>query len=300
VFFNAPATIAFIRKIKEYKNPDHMRLVLHGGEPLLAPLPQLISFCEEFSDLSLAVQTNLVYKLSEDKLKFFQKYFDGVIGTSWDSKIRFKGDDEKLWEKNVKALINNGLEVEVCISITKYLIEIPPSDLLEKMESLGVTRIIFERVTNDGNAKINNVSPDYIKMDEWLYLVYQDTSNIKISTIEEIVEGVKSGGPVGDRCRDCQQKIFTINADGTVGGCPNSAQGEHWSTIYHGPEDLFNGPKRAADISCEIIRDVRCYRCDLFSICNGDCHKLLWQGDNCPAPKKILRDLKFGTNTTTT
>jgi len=276
-----------------------MRLVLHGGEPLLAPLSQLIYFCEQFSGIPLAVQTNLVYNLSENKLRFFQKYFDGVIGTSWDSKIRFKGAEEELWEKNVKTLLSSGLDVEVCICMTKYVVGIHPDEILNKMASLGITRIILERVTEDGNAKANSVFPDYGEMDEWLYQAYQSTSSIKISTVEEIIEGIKRGGPVGDRCRDCQQKIFTINADGTVGGCPNSAQGDHWSTIYHMPEDLFNSVQRTEDISCELIRDIRCYRCDLFSLCNGDCHKLPWQRDTCPAPKKILRSLKNGTNTVT-
>jgi hypothetical protein len=32
--------------------------------------------------------------------------------------------------------------------------------------------------------------------------------------------------------------------------------------------------------------------CDLYEICNGDCHQLSWQDYTCATPKKLIRRIK--------
>jgi hypothetical protein len=50
---------------------------------------------------------------------------------------------------------------------------------------------------------------------------------------------------------------------------------------------------RMKEIACEAVRNPGCYGCDVFDICNGDCHQLAWDGDVCPAPKTLMQKLKY-------
>ena len=52
------------------------------------------------------------------------------------------------------------------------------------------------------------------------------------------------------------------------------------------------GPKRLEIIACERNRDPRCYDCEVFAECGGDCHQLEWQDDVCGAPKSLMKHLK--------
>jgi hypothetical protein len=46
------------------------------------------------------------------------------------------------------------------------------------------------------------------------------------------------------------------------------------------------------NIACERSRDHRCYSCEFFEYCGGDCHQLEWENDVCGAPKSLMRFLK--------
>ena len=47
----------------------------------------------------------------------------------------------------------------------------------------------------------------------------------------------------GTFCRDCEQKIFTVNADGTISGCPNAAPEFQFGHINDDIKTLINSPK---------------------------------------------------------
>jgi len=96
----------------------------------------------------------------------------------------------------------------------------------------------------------------------------------------------------GCRCRSCEQKIFTLNADGTIGGCPNSAVDNTFGFITDEMSTMLSSEGRLENMACESQRNPNCYGCEVFDICNGDCHQLAWQGDVCAAPKSLMRQLK--------
>jgi radical SAM protein with 4Fe4S-binding SPASM domain len=95
----------------------------------------------------------------------------------------------------------------------------------------------------------------------------------------------------GTFCRDCEEKLFTVNADGTISGCPNSAPEHQFGHINDPVPDLLVSPQRLENISCERARDPRCYTCEVFEYCNSDCHQLEWQDDVCGAPKSLMKAL---------
>ena len=45
------------------------------------------------------------------------------------------------------------------------------------------------------------------------------------------------------------------------------------------------------NIAAEMNRNSKCYECPVQFYCGGDCYKLAWEGDICPAPKKLMLEL---------
>jgi radical SAM protein with 4Fe4S-binding SPASM domain len=89
---------------------------------------------------------------------------------------------------------------------------------------------------------------------------------------------------------------LTINADGSIGSCPNSAVDNTFGHINDDIIDLLTAPNRINSIVCESQRNPICYECEVYDICNGDCHQLAWEDDVCAAPKKFMQMLKRDNN----
>lgn len=322
IFFNPQKTIDFFRRLL-VSNPQirQAKFLLHGGEPLLAKISLIEEFCDEIIKLypqsSFAMQTNLVFPLTAEKRQFMQKYlYNSGFGTSWDYDIRFgstsnhpenfeqlKNFQLKTWEQNVKTLIGEDNHfMTMIVSITKKLIqEKEPIEILQYAKSLGFQNILFERITSDGNAKLNSdIIPSNEEQDTWLYKMFKQTFEYKSYKyifnmfLSEIAQGYLNHGHVGNRCRNCEQKILTINADGSIGGCPNTAPTGYWGHIDWPVSESLTSAKRLDTIACERFeRNVLCYTCDALPYCNSDCHQLAWDQDNsyCPAPKKIWKEM---------
>lgn len=84
---------------------------------MLYDTSKLIEFVSSLADVDIkwSITTNLTYKLDAEKIRFFKMmlpYDDKpYIMTSWDKDIRFQGDQEKIWTRNVKKLLKSGIEV---------------------------------------------------------------------------------------------------------------------------------------------------------------------------------------------
>lgn len=311
--FDSAKTSAFIKKLLDQRVTP-TRIVLHGGEPMLAPVKVLSGFLDdllqhEFVN-TLGIQTNLAYKLDAEKLSFFNKYFLKFgLGTSWDSNIRFGHVDLvkrtgsktwKNWEDNVRTLSENGHNLSLMVCLSTHLIkEVRPETIIEYAVELGVKNILFERITSDGSAtEHSSIFPDNNHLNDWLVEMYQVTiSNeyykiINNMLLTEIATAFLNRSHIGNRCRDCEVNLVTISANGNVSGCPNSADTEAWVTIENSSEEFLKSPKRIGTICKERVRNPICLTCEVRDICNGDCYKLPWQGDTCAAPKKLFKMLK--------
>jgi radical SAM protein with 4Fe4S-binding SPASM domain len=244
------------------------------------------------------MSTNLVFNLTDEHLQFFDTVLKNGFCTSWDKSIRFDNHkQEALWKKNLKTLVDRGCNITLNISLNKELLNMNQYELVEWLDSLGVNWVQFERLTQGGSALENDdIFPTNIELDTWMlnmdkvYKAYKP--KYKDVLLEGIYLSVREGVHAGVRCRDCEQKIFTINADGTIAGCPNAAVGNGFGNIHQSISSLLTSNGRINNIKCESQRDERCYTCDVFDICNSDCHQLEWQGNVCAAPKTLMRKLK--------
>jgi radical SAM protein with 4Fe4S-binding SPASM domain len=192
------------------------------------------------------------------------------------------------------------------ISVTQDTVNIDPIHLLSWIKILGVSEVSFERLTGNGNANLHpEIFPSNIDQDKWFLkmheqsLLYNTRGWFDNEFLENIYSKFESNiTNAGTFCRDCEEKLFTLNADGTIAGCPNSAPEAHFGRIEDSISELLENPTRLENITCERHGDIRCYSCEVFQYCGGDCHQLSWQDDVCGAPKSLMRSLSNINNTT--
>ena len=305
IYWNPEKVSDWIRRFSEYSTKeDSLHLEFHGGEPFLVPVKQMKQVYNECNGLwdhmTWGATSNLVFKMDEEHIQFIKNELGNRIGTSWDPKIRFANTKQSdLWLHNVKTLLKEGVTIRLFISVTQDTVDIEPIHLLSWIKVLGVQEVSFERLTGNGNANLHpEIFPKNIDQDKWFLRMHEQSEqygarewfdNDFLETIYNKFEtGFTKGGTF---CRDCEEKLFTINADGTIAGCPNSAPEQHFGHIDQPITDLINSPIRLENIACERSRNPLCYSCEVFQYCGGDCHQLEWQEDICGAPKSLMKQL---------
>lgn len=310
IFWNPAQVIDFFRRFSDHVGRHNsMHYEFHGGEPFLAPTSDMIHVYQNLHDsfdyTTFGCTSNLTFKITEDIKDFIKGPLGNRIGTSWDPAIRFaNARQESLWRSNVEQLLSDGVYVKLFISVTQDTIDIEPIKLLQWVKDLGVQSLDLERLTNNGNARQHpDIFPLNRDQDQWFLRMhhqiqeYSARSWFENEFFENIYDKFEKnliGG--GTFCRDCEQKLFTINADGTIGGCPNAAPEESFGHISMDINSILTHPQRIQNIACESHRNPLCYNCDVFDKCGSDCHQLGWQGDICGAPKSLMRHLKYGTS----
>ena len=300
IYFDADKTAKWCNELDDGSNRIHFEY--HGGEPLLAPMKDLWHFYNVTKDhwgdkCTHGITTNLTYKLTDERIEFLKILDSGSIGTSWDPNIRFANEKQrKLWEDNVKLLVAEGCYIQCFISVSKDVVAMDPLEIADYMYSLDIGTISYERLTHDGNATINTeIFPHNSELDAFWMKMHETTKDhpIENNFLNSVYDKFSKGQFFnGTFCRDCEQKIHTINADGTVAGCPNTAPTQWYGDISMPAKTVRESPKRMEIISCETHdRDPRCYDCPVFIYCHSDCHQLQWMEDVCPAPKTLMLKL---------
>lgn len=306
IFWKPELVIDWIQRFsKQVKGEDTLHCEFHGGEPFLVPVDEMIKVYEECKDYvpmaTWGATSNLTFKMYPEHFSFIQNQLNNRIGTSWDPNIRFSSPKQyDLWRKNVETLVANGTKVKLFISVTSATINIEPIELLEWVKDLGVQEMSLERLTHNGNANLYpDIFPSNLDQDAWFLKMHHQIQEhnargwFENEFMEDIYSKFESNFTRGGTfCRDCEEKLFTLNADGTIAGCPNSAPEQNFGSITDSIEDLLTNPVRLNNISCERSRNPNCYSCEVFDVCGGDCHQLAWQGDICGAPKSLMRHLK--------
>jgi len=304
IYFHPESIADWCNRVKQYQPNATAHFEYHGGEPFLAPIEDMWKFYnltqEHWPDASYGITTNLVHKLTPAKLEFIEKVLDNRIGTSWDPNIRFENQKQiDLFESNIKLLLDRGCTIKLFVSLTRDCVNIEPIKLLQYVKGLGVQEMDIERVTSNGLATKNlTVFPSNIEMQQWFLKMHEQMIEhdarhwFHNGFMENVYAKFEKGfTKAGTFCRDCEQKLFTINADGTIAGCPNSAPTDAWGHVMDDVATSLNAPKRCGIIAEELSRDPRCYDCPVYKYCGGDCHQLAWEGDVCPAPKLLMKEL---------
>lgn len=304
-FLDVEKTRDWIGRFTDYiPKDDQVHFELHGGEPFLAPmytLKHLTSSIRNWGPVgaSIGATTNLVYLLTDELLWFIKSDLNS-IGTSWDKSIRFANEkQENLWTSNVKKLIQSGIQVTLNVSVTKAVVDMDQEELLMFLRDTGCYRVQFERITLNGNANHHpHLFPTNAEINHWYLRLHEASEKLNArgwfynSALENVYDKFEKGFTCsGTFCRSCEESIFTLNADGSIAGCPNSAPEEAYGHIDWPIDTLFNSSKRLDVVVKEASRSESCFTCPVYSYCGGDCHRLSWEGDVCAAPRQLMKKL---------
>jgi len=306
-FFSPIQVSSFLKRLAAlHPEIKSVSLSFHGGEPMLAPTQLLEKFRsltkELFPTVEYRMQTNLVYPLTAEKEDFIKSL--PSVGTSWDYDLRFNTETFSTWKRNVKRLTSQGVDLCMIVSLSAETIKKrSASEIIKMAINQGFGSILFERISPTGNALINTeVIPKNEQLNLWFFEMYKDSIEERLyEKIDNLfLSGIMSSFVAkqhrGCRTRSCEKNVITINADGTIGGCPDSAPYKPYGHIDESIEEIFSSKKRLENIACEMYRNKECYTCPVFDICNGDCYQLRWD-ENCPAPKSLMALMKKENNT---
>lgn len=285
---------------------DTVHFEFHGGEPMLAPLEQLIDVRDFIriygQSASIGITTNLVYKLTDEKINFFVS-LDG-FASSWDKGIRFSNrKQEWLWHDNMVTVTEARKAVNkssgLHVSVSRKFTQSDQKIAIRYFNQLGVSTVMFDRITFDGNA-VNNQAlfPTNKEINNWYLEMHKATVELEArswfrnAALEDVYTKFEDGNAsCGTFCRDCEERLFTVSANGKIGGCPNSASEESFGTIDQSIADLLMSSKRLDVMAKERSRNVKCFECPVFSYCGSDCHQLAWDGDICASPRELMKEL---------
>ena len=304
VFWNPGWVMSWVKQLDEREPRDvPFHFEFHGGEPFLCKIEDLMRVSYFLRDLkrpvTLGMTSNLVMNLGYNRMHFINECLDS-ISTSWDSGMRFQNDKQrKLWEYNVKTLSDGKLGY-VNTSVNRALIEADIETVFKKAYlNHGVKHVRFERITVSGNALINrDIIPTNQEVDDWLVKVYklhqEKQWDITVSNFTEMENKLfERRTNVGTYVRNCEQSLYTLNADGSISGCPNDAPELLYGDVSQSLEVLEVSPKRVFQILKEQTLNPSCYECDLFDVCGGGCYKLPWDETGCPTPKNLLKTIQL-------
>lgn len=287
-YIDTESCIKYLKLLISSKN--YYEISFHGGEPFLNEktcqiMEDIMNALKDYDNLSFDATTNLMIKhpkimdyllrfLSEKKFSFKNRPF---LKISWDAgKLRYQTkSQEDLVLGNIKLLKKKfpDIYIKANICLTEELFSVSAKTLVEK---LPVDEWHFERLTGD-----LDFIPSYDDVDLFLcYLYkYKEYHGIpRVDNFDAIHQGIY-GNYLGCAGRKCMYSVLTINPDMSIGGCPNTAYNTNTKKNYSNFKKL---------IKQESIPRNECLACEYFKICNGDCFQLEWQGDRCPAPKRLM------------
>lgn len=305
-YLDVAKTEDWIKRFSETVGPnDHVHFELHGGEPFLASVETLKRVTRAMrvwgppaERRSIGATTNLVYKLDDELLSLIRDDLDS-IGTSWDKSIRFDNEkQESLWRSNL-AKVLTVKDVVLNVSVSRAVIEMNQEELLMFLRDTGCYRVLFDRITANGNAVGHaDLFPSNAEINQWYLRMHEASEKLNARSwfhngaLEDVYAKFENGNSCsGTFCRDCEERLFTLNADGTIGGCPNAAPSESFGHIDMPIEELLSSSKRVDAMVKERTRNDLCFSCPVFSYCGSDCHRLAWEGDVCASPRQLMKKL---------
>lgn len=294
----------FLRQIKDQVNPRKATLYIHGGETFLAPFSHLEKINqiirEELKDTEVVIipQTNLMYEINEDYLNFIREQYNGEIGVSWDYKIRFASPqsdyNEKLFFKNFKYLVENGINIAVAITVQKHLLDCDILQILPQFE--GARSLDFEFLTifdeKTQKLKVNNEawSEFYLKIVK--FYAENETSWV-LPQVDLFTKSFNENKIFNCKCNCCQNRTFTLNCNGTLGLCPDETYVRPISDIHEFRDNWKSFELKAREMHFRhISQEIHpmCQKCEFYDVCGGNCELALFDeaSEECPLSKKVL------------
>ncbi len=262
---------------------QHVNIVWHGGEPLLAPLDfyaEIYDYCSKMnSKFTYSLQTNGTL-LNRENISFFKKH-NTHIGLSFDgiSNEFSRGNTQKILS-NIELLKSNnifpGAILVVNQSNVDYLI-----DEYEYFKKLNIGMKI-NPMFSDGAAKTNdflNLDLDqYIKnfISFFKYWASDKKCNIQVSNCLDFVNLVIYRHIGLCTNNSCLGKWLCLDSNGHIYPCDRLCQDDYDLGSVDKLEkidEIFCTPQFIGLLKNSIERRKKCIsECDYFLCCYGGCN----------------------------
>ena len=283
--------ISFIDRWNE--KYDDTFFVFHGGEPFTRDISDLLELSKHMK--TFRVTSNMTIPLSEDHIEFLKQC--RVITTSFDIGIRF-GRMKYLnrWIHNMKLFNRLNIPLQMTVCLTKYVLNISPKKFIHFMSLLPVTTVNFEYITYTGKgANIKSMIPTHKEVDQWLLNLYQymeenhiEKDQFTVLNFYQLLAAYYKNY-AQTRCIDCCKRMFTINPDGTISGCPDTAGRIIIGNIYQSMDEITSAINNYINSRAIILPRDKCMGCEWFTYCNGGCRSVPFDETGCSFPIETFR-----------
>ncbi len=306
----ARAAVAFVERIAEETAAEHVSIVFHGGEPLLASMGTWTALLDEIERRlgryrpSLSVQSNL-WRLDDAFIMLFQAH--GVrLGTSLDGpkKQTDVNRGEGYYERTMSA-VGRARAAGMPVSGIATLSAATAKDALEVAKfyrDQGMSLVLHGAVAglNDADSPYA-LSPDaYADALIALYPWYvRHRKAMKIDTLDHYARGLVHGQPGVCTFRDCLGMFLSIAPGGDITSCQRLAGNPEYAmgNVRDLPtlEQLYSSPVAQRWKAREAAVRERCGDCAYMEICKGGCYYgALASGDGvvdpqCEGYKKVYQ-----------
>lgn len=269
-----------------------IRIIWHGGEPLLAGIDffeKALLAQEKYPGKFInLIQTNgtLIIPSMADIFKK-GKFNVGVsidgpklINDSFRKRSDGKGTFDDIM-KGIKTLQMAGVEVGVVSVVTNQSAD-EAKKIFDFFYDNNLFKMNFSPCTDAGKYSISNASWAKFLWEIFNLWLEKDDTRVKIVPIESFVQGLVGGRPtVCYYKKDCSN-FLSIDYDGTVYACGRTLGNKDFrigNILHQDFQDMLGG-----DDFCRIRKNTitpsnKCINCKWQSICNGGC-PLQRTGDN--------------------
>ena len=298
---------------------DHAEIHLIGGEPTMLGLAYFKKMLPEIRQLlnqkkftyEVMIVSNL---LSNDMLEIAQ-LFDRV-STSYEPETRFvswegepKPGLEKLWLKKIKLLQDQDINLSVTTAMTKPVIKMGASHLLDWFYQHGLKQVHFGFFIPEGDGLINiatlfpafhETSNFLIEAAQWYWAKRESDPEVWVNPVESMLTAIHRNEPLDDIVCPMISGSMDIHWDGSAASCleAGGSLDPDWSG------NVFSeGVKQVAEsthFKKTVLRVSRpqkiCINCEEYPVCKSGCSvlfKFVDESDqDCPGFKQFIKYLR--------
>lgn len=283
-----------------------------GGEPVMlgtaffeAVMPQAKAILAEVpQNISFSIVTNLI---DRDTMAVVPM-FDSAC-TSFEVGTRFpKQKLQNLWERRVRELIDQGLDLTVTGAITRDTIECGVAPLMDYFTDLGFRGIHMGFFIPSGDGKIfekfvmpahEETSQYLIDLTDWYLANRGRFERLAINPIESMIRGIRDNEPQDDIVCPIIPGSLDFDADGGTTTCIE-ANGEvevdQIGNIFEESIADILGSEGYRRARLQAVSPKRiCRSCEEYTVCQAACSVLHGQWDGageCPGFKRWIKYLR--------
>lgn len=305
-----------ITNLKKYidllcKNYNHINIVWHGGEPLMAPIElyeEIYDYCDKKdSTFNFSIQTNGTL-LDEEKIEFFKNNNTG-IGLSFDglNNEKMRSNTGKILN-NIQLLQKKGYTPGAIMVVNQENV----FQLIEEYEyfksinlGLKLNPMFIEGAAKDKKELYLNPE-DYVNnfIDLFKYWSKDKDGNINVSNCEELVNLVINEKSHICTHSSCLTQWLCLDVDSNIYPCDRLCHPKYLLGNVENINDIdkvFETQKFLNLLENSINKREKCIKkCEYYNNCYSGCNANLllekenfdYNGVSCYIQKNILKELK--------